>query len=43
MKVKLGGLALITGAALLSLSLPAHGQYGPYTGPALHNGEGVKK
>ncbi len=41
MKVKLGGLALIAGAALLSLSLPAHGQYGPYTGPALHNAEGV--
>ena len=34
MKIKLGGLALIAGAALLSLSLPAHGQYGPIYRPS---------
>jgi hypothetical protein len=35
MKIKAGGLAVIIGAVLLLLALPAFGQYGPYTGPAL--------
>ncbi len=40
MKIKIGGLAAITGAAMLLLAAPAFGQYyGPYNGPALINGE----
>ena len=41
MKIKIGGLAAITGAAMLLLAAPAFGQYyGPYNlCPALINGE----
>jgi hypothetical protein len=41
MKIRVGELAAFIGSAALCLALPAFGQSGPYTGPALTNGESV--